>query len=122
MGSLQPRLEIDGCLFTHIEPWLDPHKVEDLWYFDGPPDTPEKLARSFSAVPNPVIFLGHFHRWLLGTPAGLEPWRGEVPIRLDDPVRHLVVVHAVWDGKCALFDTQSRALSPFGEGRRLDAV
>jgi len=23
MGGLQPRLEIDGCLFTHVEPWLD---------------------------------------------------------------------------------------------------
>jgi hypothetical protein len=44
MGGLQPRLEIDGCLFTHVEPWLDPHRVEDLWYFDGPPDSPEKLA------------------------------------------------------------------------------
>ena len=38
MASLRPHLEIDGCLFTHVEPWLDPHKVEDLWYFDGPPD------------------------------------------------------------------------------------
>ena len=25
MGSLQPHLEIDGCLFTHVESWLDPH-------------------------------------------------------------------------------------------------
>ena len=50
-GTLQPHLEIGGCLFTHVEPWLDPHKVEDLWYFDGPPDSPEKLARSFAAVP-----------------------------------------------------------------------
>ena len=23
MGGLRPRLEIDGCLFTHVEPWLD---------------------------------------------------------------------------------------------------
>jgi len=122
MGSLQPRLEIDGCLFTHVEPWLDPHKIEDLWYFDGPPDTPEKLARSFSAVPNRVVFLGHFHRWLLATPAGLKPWRGEGPVRLDDPVQHLVVVHAVWDSNCALFDTQSNTLIPFGEGRQLCAV
>ena len=36
MGRLKPRLEIDGCLFTHLEPWLDPQKIEDLWYFDGP--------------------------------------------------------------------------------------
>jgi hypothetical protein len=54
MGTLQPRLEIDGCLFTHVEPWLDPYKIEDLWYFDGPPDTPEKLARNFAAVPNRI--------------------------------------------------------------------
>jgi hypothetical protein len=72
MGSLQPHLEIDGCLFTHVEPWLDPHKVEDFWYFDGPPDTPEKLARSFQAVPNRVLFIGHMHRWMLGTPDGLR--------------------------------------------------
>src|SRR5262249_19767415 len=61
MGSLQPHLEIDGCLFTHVEPWLDPFKVEDLWYFDGPPDSPEKLARSFAAGSHPLPFLRHPH-------------------------------------------------------------
>jgi predicted phosphodiesterase len=116
MGGLQPRLEIGGCLFTHVEPWLDPHKVEDLWYFDGPPDSPEKLARSFEAVPHRVLFMGHFHRWLLGTPDGVLPWRGEGPVRLDHRARHLVVVHAVWDGNCALFDTETNELVPFGEG------
>jgi hypothetical protein len=115
MGGLQPHLEIDGCLFTHVEPWLDPHKTEDLWYFDGPPDTPEKLARSFVAVPNRVIFLGHFHRWLLGTPDGLLPWRGDRPVCLDASKRHLVVIHAVWDGRFALFDTKTDELIPFGE-------
>lgn len=115
VGGLQPRLEIDGCLFTHVEPWLDPHKVEDLWYFDGPPDAPENLARSFAAVPNSTVFLGHFHRWLLGTPAGVLPWRGETPVRLDRTNRHLVVVHAFWAGKCALFDTETGELIPFGE-------
>jgi len=39
MGELRPRLEIDGCLFVHVEPWLDPEKIEDLWYFEGPPET-----------------------------------------------------------------------------------
>jgi hypothetical protein len=96
MGSLQPRLEIDGCLFSHVEPWLDPHKVEDLWYFDGPPDSPQKLARSFAAVPHRALFIGHLHRWLLGTPDGLLPWRGEGPVRLDHRTRYLAVVHAVW--------------------------
>jgi predicted phosphodiesterase len=114
MGRLKPRLEIDGCLFTHVEPWLDPHKIEDLWYFDGPPDSAEKLARSFSAVPNRVLFMGHMHRWLLGTPAGVLPWRGEEPVRLDSKDRYLVVVHAVWNGSFALFDTSNNELVPFG--------
>ena len=116
MGSLQPRIEIDDCLFTHVEPWLEPHKVEDLWYFDGPPDSPEKLARSFSAVRNRVMFIGHMHRWLLGTPDGVLPWRGECELHLDFANRYLVVIHAVCDGKCAMFDTKTGVLIPFGEG------
>jgi hypothetical protein len=117
MAKLQPRLQIDGCLFTHVEPWLDPSRIEDLWYFDGPPDTPERLARSFAAVPNRVLFLGHFHRWLLGTPEGLLPWQGDRPVILDCERRHLVVIHAVWDGKCALFDTRTDQLLPFSAGQ-----
>jgi Calcineurin-like phosphoesterase superfamily domain len=116
MGGLQPRLEIDGCLFTHVEPWLDPNKIEDLWYFDGPPDSPEKLARSFTAVPHRVMFIGHMHRWLLGTPEGVLAWRGDRRLCLDCANRYLVVVHAVLDGKYALFDTKTGDLTPFGEG------
>jgi predicted phosphodiesterase len=115
MGRLQPYLEVEGCLFTHVEPWLDPHLVEDLWHFHGPPDSPERLARSFAAVPHRVLFLGHLHRWLLGTPEGLLPWRGEGPVRLDGRTRHLVVVAAVADGHCALFDTHTTELTPLGE-------
>ncbi len=113
MGRLQPHLEIDDCLFTHVEPWLDPHLVEDLWYFHGPPDSPEKLARSFTAVPHRVLFMGHLHRWLLGTPEGLLAWHGEEPVVLDRHSRYLVVVHGVWDGRCGLFDTKSGELVPF---------
>src|SRR5215471_13893123 len=114
MGSLQPHLEIDGCLFTHVEPWLDPHLVEDLWYFHGPPDSPEKLARSFAAVPQRVLFIGHLHRWLLGTPSGVLPWHGDRPRCLDGADRYLVVVHAVCGGQCALYDTKTRDLTPCG--------
>jgi hypothetical protein len=46
----------------HVEPCLDPHKIADLWYFDGPPDSTEKLVRSFAAVLHPVL-----------------PWRGDHP-------------------------------------------
>src|SRR5262245_37275627 len=61
MGSLQPHLEIGGCWFTHVEPWLDPHTVEALWSFHGPPDSPEKRARSFAATRQRVLFIGHLH-------------------------------------------------------------
>src|SRR3954454_4574542 len=56
MAGLRPRLEVEGCLFTHVEPWLNPECLEDLWYFDGPPETREQAARSFAAVPNRVMF------------------------------------------------------------------
>jgi hypothetical protein len=115
MGSLHPRLEIDGCLFTHVEPWLDPHKVEDLWYFDGPPDSTEKLARSFAAVPHRVMFIGHMHRWLLGAPSGIIPWRGDRQLSLNRHDRYLVVIHAVWHGKFAMYDTGTSDLTPFGK-------
>jgi hypothetical protein len=116
MGRLRPRLEVEGCLFTHVEPWLDPEKIEDLWYFDGPPETPEQVARIFAAAPNRVMFVGHYHRWLLVTPGSLRPWSGDEPTVLEAGSRHLVAVHAVCAGRCALFDTETNELIPFVVG------
>ena len=56
MISLRPRLEIEGCHFTHVEPWLDPENFLDLWHFEGPPDTPSKLDRIFGAASSRVLF------------------------------------------------------------------
>jgi predicted phosphodiesterase len=117
MGRLQPRLEVEGCLFTHVEPWLDPEKIEDLWYFDGPPETPEQVARIFAAAHNRVMFVGHYHRWLLVTPEGIQPWGGDGPIVLEAGNRHLVAINAVCQGKCALFETERGLLTPFDLGR-----
>jgi predicted phosphodiesterase len=117
MARLQPRLEIEGCLFTHVEPWLDPEKIEDLWYFDGPPETPEQVARIFAATHNRVMFVGHYHRWLVVTPDGIQPWVGDAPIILEAGNRHLVAINAVCQGKCALFDTGTSLLTPFDLGR-----
>jgi hypothetical protein len=89
--------------------------VQNLWYSDGPPDSPEKLARSFAAVPNRVMFIGHMRSWLLGTPEGVMTWQGDRPVCLERPARYLVVVHAVCEGRCALFDTETGDLTPFGE-------
>lgn len=112
MGSLRPRLEIDGCLFTHVEPWLDPESLADLWYFDGPPDEESNLERIFRAAPNRIMLSGHYHRWLLVTPEGVTDWNGERPIRLNHG-RYFVVIGAVCQGSFAIFDTGTSELQPF---------
>jgi hypothetical protein len=117
MGRLRPRLELDDCLFTHVEPWLDPEKIEDLWYFDGPPETPEQVRRIFTSVTNRVMFVGHYHRWLLVSSEGVQDWSGKEPIVLEARRRHLVVVDAVCCGSCALFDTVTNELIPFALGQ-----
>jgi predicted phosphodiesterase len=65
MTSLRPRFDIAGCHFTHVEPWLNPEDVLELWYFEGPPVEHGKLARIFDAAPNRIMFAGHYHKWLL---------------------------------------------------------
>ncbi len=112
MGTLQPHLEVDGCLCSHVEPWLDPHDVSQLWYFDGPPDIPQKVARSFDVVPQRFVFLGHFHRWLLMTPDGEIPWHADESIQLGACESCLIVVAAVLEGHCAVFDTEQMELTP----------
>jgi hypothetical protein len=70
MTSLRPRLDIAGCHFTHVEPWLDPEVLMDLWYFEGPPDEHRKLERIFNAVPNRIMFAG---------PSARLRWRSDRP-------------------------------------------
>lgn len=113
MSSLRPRLEVAGCYFAHVEPWLNPEEITDLWYYEGPPDEPSKLDRIFNAVPNRIIFAGHYHKWLLASPDGISDWRGERPICLLDDDRQFVVVGAICEGRYAIFDTDTSMLVPF---------
>ena len=115
MASLKPRLDFGGCHFTHVEPWLDPGNVADLWYYEGPPDTATKLHRIFAATTSRIMFAGHFHRWLLATCEGISDWRGDTPMQLDEPERYFVVVGALCEGRYATFDTESSLLTPFNE-------
>lgn len=112
MTSLKPSLEVEGCHFSHIEPWLDSNKIADLWYFDGPPDDDAKLERIFEAVPNRWMFAGHYHRWLLVEPDGIQDWDGQTPVQLDKG-RFFVVIGALCEGSYAVFDTETCVLSPF---------
>jgi hypothetical protein len=114
MTSLRPRLEVGGCHFAHVEPWLNPEDVADLWYFEGPPDEHHKFGRIFDAVPHRIMFAGHYHKWLLVTPQGIADWQGVSPIHLEYG-RYFVVVGALCEGQFAIFDTDTSELIPFSE-------
>lgn len=114
MQALRPRLELGECLFTHGLPcWeaTDPA----IYYLGDRPETPEGQAASFKASAQHVLLVGHFHCWLAATPQGRLPWDGRSPLRLSPAERHLIVVNAVCDGSCALFDTETKELTPFGD-------
>jgi predicted phosphodiesterase len=111
MGSLKPRLDIGGCHFTHIEPWLDPSNLADLWYFEGPPDRHGNLKRIFDATPHRIMFAGHYHQWLLANPKGIIDWAGDRPTRLEGS-RYFVVIGALCYGHFATFDTETSVLVP----------
>lgn len=115
MQSLQPRLVVDDCYFSHVEPWLSPDDIVDLWYFQGPPDESHKLERIFDAVPQRLMFSGHYHKWMLATLDGITPWQGEPPVHLLPNQRYFVVVGALCEGRYAVFDTDSSVLLPFNE-------
>jgi hypothetical protein len=115
MRSLRPKLDVNGLHFAHVEPWLNPELISDLWYYEGPPDTPEKLSRIFNAVSHRIMFAGHFHQWCVATPARIEAWAGDHPLRLDKG-RYFVVIAALCGGHYATFDTETSELVPFKIG------
>jgi predicted phosphodiesterase len=112
MTSLRPRMDIGECHFCHIEPWLDPESLADLWYFDGTPDEHRDLGRIFRAVPNRLIFAGHFHKWILATPETFVSWEGKSRAHLVGS-RYFVVVGPVCTGESAVYDTSTCELAPF---------
>ncbi|MBS0205455.1 MAG: metallophosphoesterase family protein [Planctomycetes bacterium] len=111
MESLQPRMIQWGCHFSHVEPWLNPEQLEDLWYFEGLPDEQHKRDRIFAAVPHEIMFGGHYHCWLLTRPNDIQPWTADHSIRLTDG-RYFVVIGALCEGSFATFDTDTLELTP----------
>jgi hypothetical protein len=112
MQRLTARLEVEGVLLGHVLPCLDPMDAEQPWYVERAPATAEDAARNFAAFTERRMFVGHFHRWLAVTPDGPLKWSGERPIPFDPDVRYLVVIAAVCDGWCAIYDTETDVLTP----------
>jgi predicted phosphodiesterase len=112
-ATLQPRLELGGCHFSHIEPFLDPERADDLWATEGRPEDETRAARSFAAIPHRVAFIGHFHRWLITSDTGPVAWDAAAPITLTPPRRFLVVVGPLVQSAFATYDTETRVLTPY---------
>lgn len=110
-SRLQPQLVLEECRFSHLEPWKDACRLEDLWSFDGVPNTGERAQRSFQAVRERILFVGHFHSCLVLRGDGQVAWNGDQPIQLNPPDRYLVLVPAVLDGWCATFESERSALT-----------
>jgi predicted phosphodiesterase len=115
LWTLRARVELDGCLFSHGLPHWDAYDPA-AYYLEGRPEAEAARAGIFAASGCRVTFVGHFHRWLAVTPEGALPWDGDAAIRLDPARRYLVVIAAVCDGWCAVYDTEACLLEP----RRLD--
>ncbi|MBY0459854.1 MAG: metallophosphoesterase family protein [Gemmataceae bacterium] len=111
-ASLQPRLELGGCHFSHIEPFLNPESPADLWTFEGRPEDDERVAKSFAAFTHRAAFTGHYHRWLALTEQGKVDWGGTEPLHFEEGKRYLVVVAPVFRGTFAVLDTDSWLLTP----------
>jgi hypothetical protein len=113
LRSYSPRLVIEDCHFSHIEPCLDPESVVDLWQTPDVPNSAAGLERNWVAVPERRMFMGHLHRWYAGSSVGVSDWLGSDPLATGGPGRHLVVIGAVCDGCCATLDTVTGWLRPF---------
>ena len=103
-----------AVLATSSHGWT-PSKWKTCGFSRASRKTPEKAARSFAAVPEHHLFIGHLHRWLAVTPQRRIEWAGETPLDLATEPRSLVVIAPVvacW----------SRRLRHDGEAANADPV
>jgi len=69
-------------------------------------------AIGFAATPHRVQFVGHYHCWWATTERGPIAWDGSAPLLLPQGVRCFVVLGAVAEGHCAVYDTETGWLEP----------
>ncbi len=112
MATMRPRLELGGCHFTHVEPWLNPESIEDLWCFSGRPEDEDRAVKSFAAFSQRAAFMGHCHRWLAMDNTGRVEWDGTAPLPFEPQKRYLVVVAPLFRGAFAVIDTDRWVLTP----------
>jgi predicted phosphodiesterase len=113
MSRMQPRVIVGDCHFSHKEASIDPHDMEQLWDIEETPlDLLARSRRAFEATTARLQFVGHYHRWWAATPAGPLPWSGAGRLAFEADERHFVVIAAVFEGWCAVLDTEQGWLEP----------
>ena len=113
MPTLKPCLEMDRCLFSHIEPWLDATDMAQLWHYEGLPRTAREVGRSFAVTSARLLFVGHFHRWMAATAEGDLAWGGAEPLRFEAGTRYFVAVGALCNGASGILDLSECVLWPY---------
>ncbi|QDU20896.1 metallophosphoesterase family protein [Urbifossiella limnaea] len=111
-ASASPRIELAGCHFSHVEPWIDAHDPAALWHFGGLPRTDEMLGKTFASFPHRAAFVGHHHCWFATTPTGRVSWDGSAPLRLAAEDRYLIVVAPIFQRSFAVVDTDRGVVIP----------
>ncbi len=109
-------LVLGDCRFSHIEPWRDSYSIVDLWTHLDVPNTPERARRSFTAAPERIFFIGHYHSWFALREQGSVDWDGSSPLEINKASRYLIGVAAVVGGWSAVFDTEDSVLTPVSCG------
>jgi hypothetical protein len=107
-ARLRPWVDFAGCRFQHVDPHLDPEKVEDLWRFS----TAEERIAGLRRCSHSRVFVGHLHGWGVFTPERQIGWDGDRPISYLADERYVTVVHAIREGWCAVMDTECDKLEP----------
>ena len=115
MAMLRPSLTTGGCWFGHVEPYLDPLDPMDYYAQDGGAYvSADRLRHAFDVRPERVLFVGHYHTWRATSRTTDDRWPEGASRRLDPAERWLIVVHALCDGHCARFDTDTGELRRYG--------
>lgn len=107
--KLESRLEIGGVAFTHGAPWWDP--TDPIVYYLA--ERPGEFKDCFDRFEDRLSFVGHFHQWFVATPGESGSWDGTNALSLDAHQRYQVIIHAVMNGWCALFDAENQELMPY---------
>jgi len=111
-ATLQPQVSIENCRFSHVEPWLNPTIIEELWHFDPVASSLDSAIRSFEAAPEQFLFIGHYHGWALTSTDGPIAWDGTEPLSFDSDKRYFVITADLLHGWSAVFDSARAELTP----------